>query len=176
MKRESLGRSVKALAENEASFTAWQRKLDRLDEISNQIRSKASNAQKVKLKAEQFDIAWNFLKTIGVNFGAAEVGGRSVINSEDPIVPDWDFDAMIVELQRVAASLKRLPEKPIDKRKVVERWAGAPVSPELCVSCVHCSPDYFCALGRPIGPPWDDIEPATEDCDAYRKLPAKLTN
>lgn len=71
-------------------------------------------------------------------------------------------------------SLKRLPEKPVDEELQESLWIGSNVSRELCASCIHCSRDYFCSLGRPIQPFWDDIEATTEECDLYRKLPAKL--
>ena len=174
MKRPLLGSAVKALADNDANYLAWQKKLDRLDTISDQIRNNASTNQKGALKWEQFEIAQEFLKTIGVTFGKTKINGKFVIDPTKPLVPDWDFDSMIVVLNRKAESLKRLPEKPVDRQLEGTHWSGPNVSRELCAGCVHCSRDYFCALGRPIQPFWDDIEATAEDCDVYRKIPAKL--
>lgn len=174
MKRPLLASAVKALADNEANYIAWQKKLDRLDEISDQIRNNASTNQKGALKREQFEIAQEFLKTIGVIFGKTKIKGKDVIDPSKPLVPNWDFDSMIAVLNRKAESLKRLPEKPVDRELEEAQWIGPNVSRELCAGCVHCSRDYFCAMGRPIQLFWDDIEAATEDCDVYRKIPAKL--
>lgn len=174
MKRPSLRGAVKALADNEANYIAWQKKLDRLDTISDQIRNNASTNQKGALKWEQFEIAQEFLKSIGVTFGKTKIKGKDVIDPTKPLVPNWDFDSMIAVLNRRAESLKRLPEQPVDKGLEETQWIGPNVSRELCAGCVHCSRDYFCALGRPIQPFWDDIEATAEDCDVYRKIPAKL--
>jgi DEAD/DEAH box helicase len=174
MKRPSLRNAVKALADNEVDYLAWQKKLARLDVISDQIRNNASDRQKATLKSEQFKIAEDFLKTIGVTFFKDKIGDVWITFPNIPFVPNWDFDSMIAVLRRKAESLKRLPEKPVDKEFEEEHWVGANVGRELCASCVHCSRDYFCALGRPIQPFWDDIEATTEDCDLYRKIPAKL--
>jgi len=174
MKRPLLGSAVKALADNDANYLAWQQKLTRLDEISDQIRNNASTKQKGALKWEQFEITQEFLKTIGVTFGKTKINGKFVIDPTKPIVPDWDFESMIAVLNRKAESLKRLPEKPVEREMEEARWSGPNVSRELCAGCVHCSKDYFCALGRPIQPFWDDIEATTEACDVYRKIPAKL--
>jgi hypothetical protein len=174
MKRTSLRNAVKALADNEKNYLDWQQKLGRLDTISEQIRNNASSNQKGVLKWEQFRIAEDFLKTIGVTFFKDKIGDVWVTFPNIPFVPNWDFDSMIAVLRRKAESLKRLPEKPVDKEFEEEHWVGANVSRELCASCVHCSRDYFCALGRPIQPFWDDIETTTEECDLYHKIPAKL--
>ena len=174
MKRPSLRGAVKALADNEANYLAWQKKLSRLDEISDQIRNNASTNQKAALKWERFEIAEEFLKTIGVTFFKAKIDGVWITFPNMPFVPNWDFDSMIAVLNRRAESLKRLPEKPVDKELEELLWFEHNVSRELCASCVHCSRDYFCALGRPIQPFWDDIEATTKECDLYRKIPAKL--
>ena len=157
MKRPSLMGAVKGLADNEVNYIAWQKKLDRLDTISDQNRNNASNKQKATLKHEQFEIAEEFLKTIGVIFDKTKVNGKDVIDPGKPLVPDWDFDSMIAVLRRKAESLKRLPEKPVDRELEESLWNGPSVSRELCSSCIHCSRDYFCSLGRPIQPFWDDI-------------------
>lgn len=174
MRRPGLRGAVKALADNEANYISWQKKLARLDEISDCIRTKASDAQKDELKEERFGIARDFLKTIGVVFEDGEESGQDRINSRDPIAPDWDYDEMIATLSRRAESLKRLPETPVVFGIVERDWAGPDVSRELCETCVHCERDYFCALGIPIQPIWDDLEAATSDCETYRKLPARL--
>jgi hypothetical protein len=174
LKRPSLRNAVKALADNEKNYLDWQKKLGRLDVISDQIRNNASSNQKMALKWEQFEIAEEFLKTIGVTFDKIKVDKKGFTDPSKPLVPDWDFDSMIAVLLRKAESLKRLPEKPVDKEFEEEHWVRANVSRELSASCVHCSRDYFCAMGRPIQPFWDDIEATTEDCDLYRKIPAKL--
>jgi hypothetical protein len=166
--------AVKALADNEGSFIDWQKKLSRLDTISDTIKHKASKTQRPKLQAEQFEIAQDFLKTIGVFFGKKDDTKRVETDPGKPIVPDWDFDSMIAVLQRRAESLKRLPEKPVDKEFEDINWIGPAVSLELCLRCVHCSRDLLCEVGRPVQPFWDDIDSVTEKCDAYHKIPAKL--
>jgi hypothetical protein len=168
--------AVKALADNEDNLISWQKKLERLDAIAFQIRNSASKAQRPHLNAERFEIAEEFLATIGVTFEKVKDWdtGRLVTDPSQPKVPNWDFEAMIVELQRAAESLKRLPEKPVDKNWENEHWFGAAVSHQLCALCVHCDQDFICALGRPIQPEWDDIDPTTDKCDAFHKLPAKL--
>lgn len=174
MKRTSLGQAVKALADHERSYFDWQGKLERLEEISNLIRTKASADQKVKLRAEQFAIAQDFLATIGVNFEVEEVEKEKFVNPENPTVPDWDFDLMIATLERKAASLKRLPSTPLNFVNEHEGWIGADVSIELCAGCVHCDRDFLCAVGRPIQPFWMEGWAVTEKCDAYYKIPARL--
>jgi hypothetical protein len=53
--RKTLRPSVKALADTEANLLqVWQPKLERLDKISELIRTKASDAQKAQLKAVAF--------------------------------------------------------------------------------------------------------------------------
>lgn len=174
MKRVSLGAAVKALADHERNFIELQGKLDRLEEISDLIRNKASENQKVGLRAEQFEIAQNFLGMIGVNFEKYFVGKKAYIDPNKPIVPSWDFDLMIAVLERKAYSLKRLPNTSLNLVNEHERWVDANVSIELCANCVHCDRDFLCAVGRPIQPFWDDTEPTTKACDAYRKIPARL--
>lgn len=174
LKRPSLRNAVKALADNEVNYIDWQKKLDRLDVISDQIRNNASDRQKVALKWEQFEIAQDFLKSIGVTFDKTKVNGKDVIDPDKPLVPDWEFDSMIAVLRHKAESLKRLPERPVNKELEECHWVGPHLSRKLCASCVHSSRDYFCALGRPIQPFWDDIEAMIEACDSYRKIPAKL--
>jgi len=174
MKRPGLRNAVKALADSETNYIAWLRKLDRLDEISDLIRNSASDKQRAKLKAEQFEVAQEFLKSIGVSFGKMEIDGRNHTDPTKPIVPNWDFDRMIAVLYRNAESYKRLPESPVDKVQEDYLWAGANVSKELCASCVHCSRNFFCAMGKPIQPFWDDIEATTLVCSTYRKIPVKL--
>jgi hypothetical protein len=174
MRRPSLRNAIKALADNENSYIAWQDKLTRLDTISELVRNNASNNQKLALREEQFDIAQDFLKTIGVTFDKIVVKGKDEIDPTKPLVPDWDFELMSAVLQRRAASLKRLPEKLVDKQFEHEHWIGANVSLEKCVCCIHCSHDYFCSLGRPIQSVWDDIEATTVKCDGYHKISTKI--
>lgn len=172
--RSSLRGSVKALAESEADYLLWQHKLTELDEAGEKIRTKASKAQRVELKQEQFDVAKGFLGKIGVVFERAKIDGRWVSDPTKPLVPDWDFDAMILTLRRNAESYKRQPEKPVNVDLVAERWNGAMVGQDICRGCVHRKADWICALGRPVQWLEDESWMATNECDAFKRISVSL--
>lgn len=174
MKQKSISDAVMALADNEGSYIAWKKRLARVNEISDLIRNKASAAQRVVLESERFKIAESFLQSIGVFFEKTEKAGKMILDHTKPLAPDWDYDLMIAELERKAVSYINLPEIPINRELENLRWNDVNVSRAMCVQCVHCSHGSACVLGRPIQPFWDTIEPTTEACDMFRKVPAKL--
>lgn len=172
--RRPLRGSVKALADGESNYLMWQRRLDKLDSLSKEIRLRASDAQRVVLKEEQFGIVLEFLSTLGVSFKEMKLDGRCVADPSQPVVPDWNFDSMAFTLQRNVLSLKRLPQKPNDMVHPEEYWAGAMVSQELCRDCVHAQANWHCALGRPVQWIEDEAWAATKECDGYKRIPLVL--
>jgi hypothetical protein len=173
--RVKLRRSVLALADGESDFLRWQTRLSRMDELSEEYGKKASKKRRAEIDRTMFDIGREFLVTLGVTFGAREVDdGRAQVDPGLPIVPPWNFDDMARTLERNAASLKRMPSKPIDRELEALKWPSSNVSLDLCRNCVHCDDDFICAIGRPVQAWWDDIEPTTNTCDAYKKLSHKL--
>ena len=176
MRRPILRAAVKALAESEANFLqVWQPKLSNMDRWSEEMRSSASDAKRIALRQKQLDVAVEFLSTIGVRFEHIKTDGRWGADPTKPLVPNWNFDEMALNLERNAASLKYQPAEKIRPHEVDEAWAGSPVSPELCHLCVHRKPAWACAMGRPVhwhenGDWWN----ASKTCDLFKRLPARL--
>jgi hypothetical protein len=175
MRRPGLRASVTALADSEANYLyVWQPKLTTLDQWVEESRTKASTAKRSELKRKQFAIANEFLNTIGVRFDHVKTDGKWRLDPTKPLVPDWDFDSMILNLERAAVSLKDMPDQPINRHEVEEAWAGPPVKQVICKECVHCESNWFCAKGRPIQWMEDEESAATDQCDAFKRLPARL--
>jgi hypothetical protein len=165
---------VLAIADGDKNFVKWNKRLQRMDEISDAIRNRASHDKRIELRKQLFTIACEFLGTIGVTFGHSNVGGQWIMDPDKPLVPEWDFDSMIVMLKKIARSLKYLPAKPIDHSVVEEAWVGPPVSPELCERCIFSRPCWHCALGRPVQWLEEEAWMATDKCDAFKPLPVVL--
>lgn len=176
MRRPGLRDAVKALADTETNFLqVWQPKLSNLDRWSEEMRSSASDAKRIVLKQKQFDVAVEFLCTIGVRFELVKTDGRWRADPTKPLVPDWNFDEMALNLERNAASLKYQPAEKIRPHDVDEAWSGSPVNPERCQLCVHKQPAWTCAMGRPVywhadGDSWA----VSESCDLFNRLSARL--
>ena len=176
MRRPGLRAAIKALADSEANFLqVWQPRLSNMDRWCEEIRTSAGAARRIELKKKQFEIAAEFLSLIGVSFEQSKIDGRWGPDPTKPIVPDWDFDAMALTLERNTISLKYVPAEKIRVHEIDEAWAGSPVSPELCHLCVHRKPAWACAMGRPVhwhenGDWWN----ASKTCDLFKRLPARL--
>ena len=171
----TMRRAVLALTCGETDYVQWQKTLEKLDALADEHKNKASKARRGEIDKEFFQVARDFLETIGVWF-LKEKGakGRWYLDPDQPVVPDWDLDEMERVLQVKAESLKHVPVTPINVEVEDLKWADAPVRNALCRECVHCTTSLLCNLGRPIEPHWNDGEVVTKDCDAYKLLPQKL--
>lgn len=174
MRRESLRPGVLALAGNESSYLqTWTLKLKKLDSLSEELVKRASKKRRVEIAKEQFELARQFLATIGVHFEPAEDGGRDH-DPTKPVVPGWDLDSMIFRLRCEAKSLVKMPAEEVDLDKVHVQWLGRPISDETCATCVHGKPAWRCALGRPREWPENDLEDAEPNCDTYAAISVPL--
>ena len=174
MRRPVLRGSVMALADSESNFLTWQRKLKRLDDLSDEYCNNASAARRAEIKQEQFGIAQDFLITIGVTFEDVKIDGRWGPDATQPLVPDWDFDSIAYTLRLNAKSLKQMPARPVDRHLVEETWIGGAISQDLCSKCVHCKSNWICELGRPVQWLEDEAWAATDKCDAFSRIPLPL--
>ncbi|WP_426189650.1 DEAD/DEAH box helicase family protein [Massilia sp. DWR3-1-1] len=176
MRRPELRAAVKALADSEANFLqVWQPKLSNMDRWSEEMRISASAAKRIELRQNQLEVAVEFLRSIGVLFANVKIDGRWEADPRRPLVPDWEFDEMALNLERTAESLKEQPAERIKPHEVDEALSGPPVNPELCQRCVHRKPAWACALGMPVY--WSEIGDSwavSESCDFFKRLPVRL--
>lgn len=174
MRKKGLREAVLALATREKNYVRLNKQLEQMDKLHDESVNKAGKARRLEIDREMFEIAKEFLATIGVTFGKTKVNGRDRTDPDLPVVPAWDFDAMARRLEIKAESLKQMPPFPIEPAVEHVRWTGAAVSRDVCQTCVHCDPDLICARGRPVQHPWDDVEPVSTTCDAFKALPIRL--
>jgi len=174
MRRESLRPGILALAQNEAAYVrTWALKLNRLDKLSDEFRLGASKKRRLEINKEQFEIARKFLATIGTYFAPSEAGGKDD-DPTKPIVPNWDFDAMIFRLRCEAKSLVKLPSAEIDFDEVHVRWTGGAISQDTCANCIHSRSAWRCAQGIPREWPENDIAKPQTECMAHAPMPLTL--
>lgn len=174
---KGLRAAIIALADNDFNFTQWNKKLVELDEIGQQIRTKAGHAKRLELAGKEFAIAVEFLATVGVRFQKTKGGdGRSRIDPSKPVMPDWNFDLMARNLEIKARALKRLPDGcTILPYGGEEFWVGgAMVRVEQCRRCVYYQ-HSSCTLGNRSQ--WQSDEPEvllTNSCRSFVAIPARL--
>lgn len=169
--------AVVRLANNDSDYKHWNDRLATLDSLGDEKRSRASHDQRFELTKKEFEIAKEFLATLGIYFEKSKGGdGRQRIDPALPVVPNWDFDQMAKNLEIKARALKRLPEgstcPPYD---IEETWTAGPmVRKSKCQRCVY----YWhqsCTLGKRAQ--WFDDEPdvlLTHYCGTYVQIPARL--
>jgi hypothetical protein len=172
MRQKVLRRAILASANSHNDYVRWEKRLDQLDAHFEEYRLKAGDRKREKLDDAAFAVARTFLGTVGIYFEKSKgADGRVRFDPEKPVLPDWNFTSMVHRLLVKAASLKVLPEIPIDKYIEDQKWANGNVSNELCRRCVHCEPHFICAVGRSIQPDWKGYEADTHECDRFRKVP-----
>jgi hypothetical protein len=168
-------RGVLALVTNEPDFLAWSERLESLDRLHERYTNQASRKERLKIDDQFFSAARQFLERLGVGFGKKKnAGNRWVIDSANPLVPDWPFERMRLGLQLLAASLSERSMTPIDRVEEEQRWGGVAVDLTKCRGCVHCDLDTVCAVGRPVQFQWDDVEPSQVECDKFVAAPVSL--
>ena len=186
MRTKLFRRAILASANSHNDFIKWEKRLENLDAYQEEYRQKAGKRRREKLNDLAFAFARFYLGTIGVYFEKTRAAdGYMRIDPCQPVVPDWNFEGMAHRLLVKAAHFLALPKIPaenesdpltwLEQQKVVEdrEWHQRDVSKELCRLCVHCEPYFICALGRPIQPDWIGNYAATDQCNAFKKIPAK---
>jgi len=175
MRLPGLRSGVLALVDHERDYVYWSDQVKALDELCAEHRGKAGAKRRKVIDGLIYDLAKEFLATIGVGFEKTKgADGRLRLDPDKPLVPDWDFDVMARTLLIKAESLKRRPAEPIDEVLEDLKWGEGPVSLALCQQCVHCTTSLLCRLGRPVESELLGLAAETDECDAFKKLPERL--
>ncbi len=170
--------AVRALADNEADYIALSRMLMQLRKGTEAKRSNASKEARKKIDKGLFGRASEFLASIGVVFEKKDPSSKtSPFDPSKPLVPDWDFDAMEVALERLAQSLEAMDCLPAagDADGLVEDLG---VVAELCEACVHQDPHGECRLAHPtanhLHPWWAQATACADHKPMSRALRARV--
>ena len=166
--------AVRALADNEAEYIAVSRELERLRKGTEAKRSSAGKAARKKIDKDLFDYARAFLGTVGVVFGKVDPDKKtSPFDPTKPLVPDWDFEAMEVALERFAQSIVAM--EPIPSARDALAYADSPgVEAELCEACVHQDPHGECRMHHPTANHLDPHAATASECADYKPMSRAL--
>ncbi len=166
--------AVRALADNEADYMALAGTLDRMRKGTEAKRLKAGKAAREKLNKELFIHARKFLATLGVVFEKKDPSHKtSPFDPTKPLVPNWDFEAMKVALERLEQSLSGLGHLPGATDAL--RYAEAPgVEAALCEVCVHQDPHGECRMLHPTAHHLDPLGPTLSECADRRPVSQAL--
>ncbi len=166
--------AVLALADNEADFLALSVKLDKLRAKAQKKRTAASKAQRLDIDRDVlFPAARAFLQTLGVDFEREDpTKFKSPRDPAWPIVPDWDFEAMAINLERLSQSLKHQKSQ-VDPTS--RRYEGDhAVTHKLCNTCAHQDPLGGCRMGRPTEHHLDPFAGVSDSCDDHARMSKSL--
>ncbi|MBV5336554.1 MAG: hypothetical protein J0653_00640, partial [Deltaproteobacteria bacterium] len=95
MRLSGLRKGVLALVDYEPNYVHWNDQLKALDSLHAERRGKAGINRRKEIDRIFFDVAREFLATIGVVFENTKgTDGIKRLDPDKPIVPDWDFDDM----------------------------------------------------------------------------------
>lgn len=174
MRTKVLRRAILASANSHDDYIKWERHLSTLDGHRDEYKNKAGVNRRTKLDDFAFKVGRAYLATLGIYFEKTKgPDGRMRLDPKKPVVPDWDFEAIVHRLLVKAESYKAMPTKrDLDDHNA--RWEGSSISSDSCVNCRHAVPHYFCALGLPVTAPWEGDDMNKKQCDSFKQLPAKL--
>jgi hypothetical protein len=174
MRTKVLRRAVLASANSHDDYIKWERHLGTLDGHRDEYKNKAGLSKRTKLDEFAFIVGRAYLATLGIYFEKTKgPDGRMRLDPKKPVVPDWNFDAIVHRLLVKAESFKSMPsQQNLDDYQA--RWEGSSISCDCCVNCRHAVPHYSCALGLPVTAPWEGDDINKKQCDAFKQLPAKL--
>ncbi len=166
--------AVRALADNEADYIALSRTLKQMRKSTESKRSRAGKEARKKIDKDLFARAREFLATLGVVFEKEDpTNMTSPFDPTKPVVPDWDFDAMEVALERLAQSLDAMRYLP--DTSDAARYAETPgVIAELCESCVHQDPQGECRMLHPTANHLDLFGPRATECADHKPMSKAL--
>ncbi|MDE1952585.1 MAG: DEAD/DEAH box helicase [Betaproteobacteria bacterium] len=165
--------AVLALADNEADFLALSAMLDDLRAATRRKRTNASKQQRQAIDADLFTAARAYLQTLGTDFEREDPWKRNSPRIPAlPIVPDWDFEAMVINLQRLSQSLKHRTGQ-VDLTS--QRYEGNhAVTHKLCNACAHQAPDGECRMGRPTEHHLDPLAGVSDSCPDHARMNKSL--
>lgn len=162
--------AVRALADNEADYIALARTLDRMRKSTEAKRERAGKAEREVIDKGLFASAREFLVTLGVVFEKKDPSQKtSPFDPTKPVVPNWDFEAMEVALERLAQSLDSM--RRLSGRSEALRYAEDPgVEAVLCEACVHQDPHGDCRMLHPTAHHLDPLGPSLSECADRRPV------
>ena len=162
--------AVRAIANNEADYMALARTLDRMRKGTEAKRLSAGKAAREKVNRDLFIHAREFLSTLGVVFEKKDPSQKtSPFDPTKPVVPNWDFEAMEVALERLAQSLDSMRRLP--GRSEALRYAEDPgVEAVLCEVCMHQDPHGECRMLHPTAHHLDPLGPSLSECADRRPV------